>query len=205
MSLSQKQLEVLAKPLNSSRVAKRSQGGKQLSYLEAWEVKAHLIRVFGYGNFDAELLEYGFVDRRDYESTGDSPKPMVEVIWHAKVRLSVRDPEGTWQAEYTEAAVGSASGPVSMLGEHHDNAVKQAESDALKRCAVYLGNQFGLSLYDNGTTVDVVKGTLLDPPKQKTEEEKAAEARVAESLGATPVNAEHNTGDQASSGAEIPS
>jgi hypothetical protein len=39
-------------------------------------------------------------------------------------------------------------------------AVKTAESDALKRCAVNLGTQFGLSLYQNGATVDVVQRTL---------------------------------------------
>lgn len=182
-----KQLAVLARPLNNSRVAKRSQGNKQLSYLEAWDVKAHLIRIFGYGGFDATVVDYGFVDRRDYKN--DAGKDMVEVIWHAKVALTIRPPDNSEFVRYTEAAVGSASGPLSMLGEHHDNAVKQAESDALKRCAVYLGNQFGLSLYDNGTTADVVKGTVLDPPKEKTDEEKAAEARVAEALQATPVDA----------------
>jgi recombination DNA repair RAD52 pathway protein len=188
-----KQLEILAKPLNSSRVAKRSQGNKQLSYLEAWDVKAHLIRVFGYGGFDAELVDYGFVDRRDYES--QEKKPMVEVIWYAKVMLTIWHGDGK-SSTYTEGAVGSASGPASMLGEHHDNALKTAESDALKRCAVYLGNQFGLSLYDNGSTADVVKGTLLDPPKEPTEEEQAAEARVTEALGATPVETHDDQGNQ---------
>jgi len=189
-----KQLEVLAKPINTSRIAKRSQGGKSLSYLEAYDVKAHLIRVCGYGNFDTELLDYGFVTTREYTSMGDAPRPMVEVIYSARVRLTVRDQHGQFVCTYTEAACGSASGPAGMLGEHHDNALKTAESDALKRCAINLGNQFGLSLYDNGSTGDVVRGTLLDVKADSQDEESNKEDpeaetvdRVAHSLGATPV------------------
>jgi recombination DNA repair RAD52 pathway protein len=184
-----KQLEILAKPINTSRIAKRSQGGKQLSYLEAWDVKAHLIRVCGYGNFDSELLDYGHVTTREYESVNEK-RPMVEVIYFARVRLTVRDEAGDFICTYVEGACGSASGPVGMLGEQHDNALKTAESDALKRCAINLGNQFGLSLYDNGTTSDVVKGTALDESKPNAPQgnaEKEAADRVAHSLGATPV------------------
>lgn len=190
MGFNGKQLEVLAKPINHTRIAKRRQGGKELSYLEAYDVKAHLIRVCGYGNFDTELLDYHFIATREYES--NDKKPMVEVIYSARVRLSIRDAHGEGVCTYVEGACGSASGPASMLGEHHDNALKTAESDALKRCAINLGNQFGLSLYDNGSTGDVVRGTLLDQPKPEEEkkpdpEEEATKERLAQSLGATEV------------------
>jgi hypothetical protein len=39
-------------------------------------------------------------------------------------------------------------------------AIKTAESDALKRAAINLGTQFGLSLYNNGSMRDVVVQTL---------------------------------------------
>lgn len=39
-------------------------------------------------------------------------------------------------------------------------AVKTAESDALKRAAINLGTQFGLSLYNDGSLADVVHTTL---------------------------------------------
>lgn len=187
--LTDKQLAVLARPLNSARVATRRGDGKELSYLEAWDVKAHLIRVFGYGGFDAVVEEYHLVFEREYDSTATPSVPMIEVAYSARVRLNVRDPQGIHVATYVEVAVGQANvrQTSGSRGDAHDNAIKQAESDALKRCAINLGNQFGLSLYDDGSTYDVVKGTVLDPPKVKTDEEKAAEARVAESLGATPV------------------
>ena len=163
MTLTPLQYDTLRKPLNNTRVAHRSQGGKQLSYLESWDVRAHLIRVFGYGNFDIETIEQSWVGSREYQSSGDTPKPMVEVSWMAKVRLTVRGEDGARLCRYTETAVGSTSGPGSMIGEHHDNAVKTAASDALKRCAINLGTQFGLSLYDDGSLRDVVRGTLVKP------------------------------------------
>jgi hypothetical protein len=42
-------------------------------------------------------------------------------------------------------------------------AIKTAESDAFKRAAINLGDQFGLSLYNNGSTQPVVKQTLVAP------------------------------------------
>lgn len=192
MSLTPKQLQVLAGRINTSRIAKRSQGGKQLSYLEAYDVKAHLIRIFGYGNFDTHLVEYHHVIDRPYLKDG---KDMVEVVYSARMELTVRDPDGAFLCSFTEGAVGSASGPMNTLGDHHDNALKTAESDALKRCAINLGNQFGLSLYDNGSTLDVIKGTLLDPPKDENADQPTDEqrAQLANSLGATEVTQQEGT------------
>lgn len=187
--LADAQLAVLARPLNSTRVAQRKGDGKTLSYLEAWDVRAHLIRVFGYGGFDVEVEEYHPIFEREYDSSATPPVPMIEVAYSARVRLTIRDPEGIEVASYIEVAVGQANvrQTSGSRGDAHDNAIKQAESDALKRCAINLGNQFGLSLYDDGSTRDVVRGTVLDPPKVKTDEEVAAEAAVAHGLGATPV------------------
>lgn len=193
MSFNAAQYETLMRPLNGTRVAKRSQGGKQLSYLEAWDVKAHLTRVFGFGGWDLEMLDYHYVTAREYVNNS---KDMVEVIYSARMQLTVRDPEGDTVARYSEAAVGSASGPATMLGEHHDNAVKQAASDALKRCAINLGSQFGLSLYDNGSTREVIRGTVVKPegyeapvPSEKQAAELAASVGSAEQTHADAVQA----------------
>jgi recombination DNA repair RAD52 pathway protein len=187
MGLTPEQYDTLRKPLNGTRIAKRQQGGKQLSYLESWDVRAHLIRVFGYTNFDVHVSDAHHVDTREYASQGDNPKPMVEVIWYAHVTLVIRASDGHTLCSYTESAVGSASGPASMLGEHHDNAVKTAASDALKRCAINLGTQFGLSLYDQGSTRDVVRGTLVKPDGYEEQEVLSDEQVTAlqHSLGAT--------------------
>lgn len=185
--LTVEQISTLMEPIRPTRVAKRSQSGRQLSYLEAYDVKAHMIRVFGFGAFDSELLQYGHIATRDYQS--QEGKDMVEVIYHARVQVTVRDGEGDYVCRYTEAACGSASGPASMLGEHHDNALKTAESDAFKRCCVYLGSQFGLSLYDQGSQSEVVRKLVTDPRPKKPVEDLTPEqqANLEHTLGATEV------------------
>lgn len=156
--LNEHQYEQLLKPLNPSRVAKRSQAGRSLSYLEAWDVKAHLIRIFGFGNWSWEVINADLA----FESEKDGKW---NVGYKVVGRLTVPGMDSNWGATYTEAAVGSATLP--QRGEAHDMAVKTAESDALKRAAINLGTQFGLSLYDNGSTKDVIGRTLdRDAPSQ---------------------------------------
>jgi recombination DNA repair RAD52 pathway protein len=146
--LNEKQYEQLLKPLNETRVATRGQAGRQLAYLEAWDVKAHLIRIFGFGQWSADVLEstLAFEDKNE--------KGQWNVGYKVTLRLSIPALECT----YTEAAVGSANLP--QRGEAHDMAIKTAESDALKRAAINLGTQFGLSLYNSGSLRDVVVQTL---------------------------------------------
>lgn len=149
--LNEQQYEQLLKPLNPARVAKRSQAGRNLSYLETWDVKAHLIRIFGFGNWSWEVITADIA----FESEKDGKW---NVGYKVVGRLTVPGMDGNWGATYTEAAVGSATLP--QRGEAHDMAVKTAESDALKRAAINLGTQFGLSLYSNGSLRDVVGRTL---------------------------------------------
>ena len=144
-----RQQEILLKGLNPQRISQRKGGGgRSLSYLEAWDVKAHLIRVFGFGGFSSDVLsaELMFEDQ-----VGNNWNVGYKVI----LRLTIGQDRFI---TYTEAAVGSASLP--QRGEAHDMAVKTAESDALKRAAINLGDQFGLSLYNNGSTAPVVNQTL---------------------------------------------
>jgi recombination DNA repair RAD52 pathway protein len=189
-SITSAQFDKLMQPLNTTRVAKRAMQGKQMSYLESWDVRAHLIRMFGFGNFDVEASDPVLVFEREYPGRDD--KAMVEIAYRVTVTLTVRDPEGREISRNTECAVGQSNvgADNSTRGDAHDNALKTAVSDALKRCAINWGTQFGLSLYDDGSTRDVVKGTLVkpegyeSPPVVTTEQ---AEAALAASLGATPV------------------
>lgn len=181
MKLTAEQYEVLLKPLAASRVAHRNQGGMQLSYLEAWDVKAHLIRVFGFGGWSADVLSADCV----YEEKNEKGRWEVAYKVVMRLRIHSQDSDPFSETTYTEAAVGSSTLP--QRGEAHDMAVKTAESDALKRAAINLGTQFGLSLYDNGSRQDVVKHTLHAPEGYETQETtvKAPEGVVAQ------VNAAH--------------
>jgi hypothetical protein len=164
------QQEQLLRPINPSRV--RSRDG--MAYLEAWDVRAHLIRIFGFGGFSVELLDITQVFEQ--ETTTRAGKAAFKVGYRATVRLTVP----TLSAVYTEAAFGESVMPDFKRGDAHDMAIKTAESQALKRAATNLGTQFGLSLYNDGSMLDVVKATLAGP-------ERAAEVVVV------PVNAEQGT------------
>ena len=144
-----KQQQELLKPISASRIASRQGGGgKSLSYLEAWDVKAHLIRVFGFGRWSANVLQAELAFEEQNE------KGQWNVGYKVLLELRVYD----LPCSYTEAAIGSAT--LSQRGEAHDMAIKTAESDALKRAAINLGDQFGLSLYNAGSLKPVVGGTL---------------------------------------------
>jgi len=162
MALNEQQYEQLLKPLNAARVAQRGQAGRQLSYLEAWDVKAHLIRIFGFGGWSADVLESALA----FEEKNEKGQ------WNVGYKVMLRLLVPALDCTYTEAAVGSATLP--QRGEAHDMAIKTAESDALKRAAINLGDQFGLSLYNNGSTAPVVLVDLsAGPVPEETPNESA--------------------------------
>lgn len=157
IGLSKEQVGALMSPLNPRRVQSRQQSGRSLSYLAAYDVKATLIRMFGFGGFSAETIHTEVVrleqtthDANGY-GTGNYTATAV-----CTVRLTIPD----LGAVYTESASSSQVNP--QPGEALDFAIKTAESDALKRAATYLGTQFGLGLYDQGSPAEVVK-TLIEP------------------------------------------
>lgn len=154
--LNARQRAQLLAPLNGNRVSSRSVSGSSLSYLEAWDVKAHLTRIFGFGGWDGKVISADIAYAMEVpNSRGNGTNWSVgyKVIYE----LTVYGQDHS-VAVYSEAAVGFASLP--QLGEAHDMAIKTAESDALKRCAINLGTQFGLSLYNRGSLTDVIHVTL---------------------------------------------
>lgn len=147
--ITSRQQEILLKGINGERIAQRKGGGgRSLSYLEAWDVKAHMNRIFGFLNWSSDVS----IAELAYEENSDG---RWNVAYKVILTLKVNG------ASYTEAAVGSSTLP--SRGEAHDMAIKTAESDAFKRAAINLGDQFGLSLYNNGSTAPVVKQTLVEP------------------------------------------
>lgn len=147
--LSDGQIRTLMAPLNQNRISHRKQGGSSLSYLEAWDVKATLIRVFGFGGFSAECIETDVFDIRN-------PDPNNDKKFAVSARCTVRLTIHQLGVVFTESAASSQVGSQG-IGDVADFAIKTAESDALKRAAIYLGTQFGLSLYNNGSTQEVIR------------------------------------------------
>ena len=61
----------------------------------------------------------------------------------ACVRVTVRAGDGVVCRE----ASGSGHGSGATLGAAHESAIKEAETDAMKRALITFGNPFGLALY----------------------------------------------------------
>lgn len=148
--LTPEQLGALHADLHPARVAKRSSGNQQLSYMEAYDIKAMLIRVFGYAGFSADCLDAKII-REEQVKQRDSDRLNWKISAQATVRITIHQTGVT----YTETAIAGNSQP--DYTEAADTALKSAESDALKRAAIYLGSQFGLSLYQGGATRDIVR------------------------------------------------
>lgn len=166
--LTSEQIGKLLQPIHPGRVHHDDKG---FSHVQAYEIRAHLNRIFGFGRWSSDLTEYrlAYEDGRprlknDGSPMLDSKTSRPKIGWYvgytATVRLQVRAPDGTLLATYTEAAAGAADNQPSQ-GDAHDLALKSAESQALKRCAANLGDQFGLSLYKQGSTNKIVSQVLV--------------------------------------------
>lgn len=144
MPFSTEQLAALSAELDKSNVKTRTQGGATLSYIEAWRVIDEANRIFGFDGWTRETTEMRMVSERERKIGRDNPRDGWGVSYVAKVRVTIIDAEGTIIRE----GIGAGHGIDVDLGQAHESAVKEAESDAMKRALMTFGNQFGLSLYD---------------------------------------------------------
>lgn len=139
------QIQQLLTKINPKRVMK-SQGH---AHVTQQDIVAHLIRVFGFGNFDIEVksVEHIFTNEYTNPKTGELTGGF-NVCYKALVRLTIRDIHGNNIAYYENGSTGYAAN--QSLGDGHDLAYKSSISLSVKRCAINLGDQFGLSLYNKG-------------------------------------------------------
>lgn len=159
------QIAQLLKAINPKRVGK---DGKGFSHVESYEIRAHLNRIFGFARWSADVLSQELIfetsEERTKRSGGDRYTAWT-VCYRTIMRLTVSAPDGTTLATYTEGATGEATNQPGR-GDAHDLSLKTSESQALKRCAMNLGDQFGLSLWGKGSLAALVKQTLITPDAQ---------------------------------------
>ncbi|MCI3271434.1 Rad52/Rad22 family DNA repair protein [Streptomyces cylindrosporus] len=174
--LTDQQVSFLLQPINGNRV--RNLRG--MSHLEAWDVRRQLIRIFGFEGFAVEtqaldlVHEHGNPNYRKKNKAGEEYGPTYTawtIVYRAQVRLTVKTTTGQTIATFEDAAAGDAVNQPSV-GDAHDLAMKTALSQALKRCAVNLGDQFGLSLYNDGSRNAVVMRSLayMGEPVKESED-----------------------------------
>lgn len=176
----------LSQPIATQRVLKANGH----SHLSQQDVVAHLIRVFGFGNFDTEILDLSLLyeDRQPNDKKPGAFK--YEVAYKAMVRLTIRNVDGEIVATYEDVSTGTAKGQPSR-GDAHDLSAKSAVSLAKKRAAINLGDQFGLSLYNKGQTDALVlpgspdlatlilQGNASEPEEPRTDVQAGVPAQVA--------------------------
>jgi hypothetical protein len=163
-ALSDLQIAQLLAPVNPDRVG---EDGKGFSHMEAWDIRRHLIRIFGFGGHDTDLLESSLIAETsipNYQKVGRNGQPYGKpyeawtVIYRVAVRLTVKV-DGIELGHWHGIATGDAPNQPSRA-DAHDLALKTADSQALKRAATNLGDQFGLSLYNKGSLAPVVQAAL---------------------------------------------
>lgn len=137
------QIEALKASLSSASVKSREQGGRQVSYIEGWHVIAEANRIFGFDNWTRETVEMRMVAERE-RKVGKAQKDGWSVSYVARVKVIVFAGDSL----VTREGVGAGHGIDIDLGQAHESAVKEAETDAMKRALMTFGNQFGLALYD---------------------------------------------------------
>ena len=144
---SPQQNAMLAAPLSSSNVKKRDQGGRKVSFVEGWHVIAEANRIFGFDCWSSETIDLKCVSEKDRE-IGQAKNPGWGVTYIARVRIIVV----TGDDQVIRDGCGAGHGIDRDLGQAHESAIKEAETDSRKRALMTFGNPFGLALYDKEQT-----------------------------------------------------
>lgn len=132
----------LEKPLDPRHVKPAPQG-KFGDYVDAHHVISEANRVFGHDGWSYTVTRLQMVSEQIVTLKGrDGSYEQARIGYMATVSVNV---DGVIREG---AAVGSGMGNPNNLADHHEAAVKEAETDALKRALRSFGNTFGLALYD---------------------------------------------------------
>lgn len=144
---------------------KPAPSGKFGDYVDGYHVVSEANRIFGNGGWSYEITRLAETHR----ATVTTPRgEQVRVSYLCTVKVHVGDTfkEGS--------AVGMGSGKPDNLGDVIESAVKEAETDALKRALRTYGNTFGLALYDKSR-----ENVGYDAPEATAAEIEAAKTNAA--------------------------
>ena len=170
----------LRAPLDRARVQSRTgSNGAKVDFLDHWTIEEMANQIFGFDGWDCETIHLEpvhepqmVVTERQAEhyrgfgialnvvpesNDGKTNKPQVVACWRATVRVSVH--AGGRQIVRTRNGAARSFQPT--LGEAVENAIKAAETDAMKRALSSFGSQFGLALYDKE------KRNVVDMPRDR--------------------------------------
>lgn len=144
-------IKALSGKLDPANVKERTQSGRRLYYIEGWHAIAEANRIFGFDAWNRETVDIRLVQERE-RPIGQGGATGWGVTYIAHVRVTV--------GSIIREGVGSGHGIDRDLGLAHESAIKEAETDAMKRALTTFGNPFGLALYDKDQS-----NVGIDPPE----------------------------------------
>ncbi len=167
-------MEELRQPLDPGRVRSRKGRGKgQFEYLAGHDVKRRANELFGFGSWGHHVLLLDEIAAVPVTSDG---KEGVHVGYRCivEVWVNVADDYRTFTTHGVGYGDGVEYGQAARVTAC-ELAVKEAETDAMKRAFTDLGDQFGLILY------------AKDDEKRRIESDRAASAPAAPARPAAPT------------------
>jgi DNA recombination protein Rad52 len=184
---SPEQLAALSAPLDRANVRQREQGRSRVSYLEGWQVIAEANRIFGFDGWQRQTIAVRCVTQAERligaRGTSRDQKPGWGVTYTARVRVTVT--AGGLVSLVREGS-GAGHGIDVDLGQAHESALKEAETDAMKRALMTFGNPFGLALYDKRQREVTSSAAQERPAVQPRQAQQAAQDQARASAPAEP-------------------
>ena len=171
MAFTADQTKALQAPLDRAAVAQRKQGSGNVSYVEGWHCIAEANRIFGFDSWTRETIEL----RQLGEPREQNDK--VRVDYMARVKVTVFTADGVFPI--VREGCGFGQGIDRDRGQAHESALKEAETDAMKRALMTFGNPFGLALYDKSQF-----NVVAMPPALITDEQRHNLVSLVEASGA---------------------
>lgn len=154
MPFTPEQVNALQAKLDGSQVKTRAQSGRTLSYIEGWTAISEANRIFGFDGWHRSTIDMIQIGE-PYQKDG-------------KWRVAYRAKVVVFAGEVTREGSGYGSGIDMDLNSAHESALKEAETDAMKRALMTFGNPFGLALYDKTQANVEHGGPSLDEDQEST-------------------------------------
>jgi hypothetical protein len=140
-------VEELRKPLDPNRVRSREGRGRtRYEYLAGHDVKRRANEIFGFGNWGHTIVEQAEIGAIEVQSSREGGGTGWHVAYRCIVRVWVRHDGGLFETHGSGYGDGVEYTPAARLTAC-ELALKESETDALKRAFTDLGDQFGLILY----------------------------------------------------------
>ena len=156
--ITDKQIEQLNAKLLPEHVSQREgAAGRKLSYIEGHHAIREANRIFGFDGWSGRRLGLRLIGEFETGKTDAERKTHVAYECHYAV-----DALGV-----TKEDTGYGDGTDRNALKAHELAVKEAVTDARKRCLMMFGDQFGLALYDKAQT-HVEKPGKANPAQRST-------------------------------------